>query len=76
MMRLNLLIASVATAVLLLTVAAYILIMAIKHGGVTEWTGIGVFVGMLLGGLTGLSFAKSQQKRFENNVKVPQREDT
>lgn len=65
-MRLNLMLASIACFALLMIVGAYILIMALKHEGVNDWTGMGVFALGLLGGLTGVSFAKSQQKKYEN----------
>jgi len=64
-MRLNLLLASVATMVILLAVAVYIIVMAVKGQLITDWSGMGVFCLGLLGGLSGVSFAKSNQKKHE-----------
>lgn len=63
--RLNLLMASLACFILILVVAAYILIMAVKHQGVNDWTGLGVFAGLLLGGLGVNAIAKGNQKKYE-----------
>jgi len=63
--RLNLMMASTACFILLMVVAAYILIMAIRHEGVKDWSGLAMFALGVLGGLTGVSFAKSNQKKFE-----------
>jgi hypothetical protein len=63
--RLNLIMASAACFILLMVVAAYILIMAIKHQGVNDWTGLGVFAGLLLTGLGVNAIAKANQKKFE-----------
>lgn len=64
-MRLGWLIAIIMSAVLLGCTSVYILIMAIKCDGGIDWTGMGIFVLGVLGGLTGMGFAKAQQKKFE-----------
>ena len=64
-MRYNHRVATVCVAGLLAIVGAYILIMAWKHGGVNDWLGLAAFVAGLLAGLTGVSWTKAVQKKFE-----------
>lgn len=68
-MRLGWMISIVMSAVLLGCTSVYILIMAIKCEGINDWSGMGIFVLGVLGGLTGMGFAKAQQKKFENGGK-------
>ncbi len=63
--RTNLWLAGLASFILLMVVAAYILIMALKHEGVSDWSGLGIFAGLLLGGLGVNAWAKSNQKKYE-----------
>lgn len=63
--RVNLWLAGLGSFILMLVVAIYVLIMAFKHGGVNDWSGLGMFVGLLLAGLGANAWAKSNQKRFE-----------
>ncbi len=63
--RANLLLASLASFILLMVVGAYIMIMALKHEGVNDWSGIGIFAGLLLAGLGVNAWAKSNQKQHE-----------
>ena len=65
-MRLNFIVTTIMCAILLLSVALYIVIHAIKGSIVTDWSGMGVFALGVLGGLSGMGFAKAQQKRFES----------
>jgi len=66
-MRLGWMISIIMSALLLASTSVYILIMAIKCDGIDDWSGMGIFVVGVLGGLTGMGFAKAQQKKFENN---------
>jgi len=64
-MRLGYLIAVICSAWLLFCISIYILLMVILHEGVNDWTGLGLFVLGILGGLTGMGYAKAQQKKHE-----------
>ena len=63
--RLNLMMAGIACFILMMVVAAYIIIMAVKHTGVNDWSGLGIFVGLLLAGLGVNAIAKANQKKYE-----------
>jgi len=52
-------------SILLLSMALYIVIHAIKGNIISDWSGMGVFALGILGGLTGMGFAKGYQKQFE-----------
>ena len=64
-MRLGWIIAVLLSAWLLFVVSVYILLMVILHDGVNDWYGLAAFVLGILAGLTGMGFAKAQQKKFE-----------
>ena len=64
-MRLNFILLTVMSSILLLAVALFIVIHAVKGNTQLDWSGMGVFVGLLLGGMTGMGFAKAQQKKIE-----------
>ena len=65
-MRLNFILTTIICSVLLFSMALYIIIHAIKGNLVGDWSGMGVFALGILGGLTGMGFAKGFQKKFEN----------
>lgn len=65
-MRLNMLLATGASVILLLSVAAYIIIHAVKGNFGLDWTGMGVFCLGIAGVLTGVSYTKALQKKAEN----------
>ena len=65
-MRLNFILLTIISGILLLSVAVYIILNSIKCNEI-DWSGMGVFVGMLIGGLSGMGFAKAQQKKWEAN---------
>lgn len=65
-MRLNFILLAIISCILLLAVAVYIILNSIKCNEI-DWSGMGVFVGMLIGGLSGMGFAKAQQKKWEVN---------
>jgi TctA family transporter len=65
-MRLNFILLTIISGILLLAVAVYIILNSIKCN-LIDWSGMGVFVGMLIGGLSGMGFAKAQQKKWEVN---------
>ena len=69
-MRLNFIVTTIMCAILLLSMALYIVIHAIKGNVLTDWSGMGVFALGVLGGLTGMGFAKAQQKRFESETSI------
>ena len=64
-MRLGWMIANIMSALVLLTIIIHIFIQTFK-AGVIDWVGIAVLVLGILSGLTGMGFAKAQQKRYEN----------
>jgi len=68
-MRLNFILTTIMCSILLLSLALYIVIHAIKGNLIDDWSGMGVFALGILGGLTGMGFAKAQQKKFETNDK-------
>jgi len=63
-MRMNLILASASSAVVLLAVAAYIIIAAIKETS-PAWTEMGVFAAGIAAILTGVSYSKAKQKETE-----------
>ena len=64
-MRLNFILLTIMSSVLLFSIALYIVIHAIKGNLVTDWSGMGFFALGILGGMTGMGFAKAQQKKHE-----------
>ena len=64
-MRLNFIMTTIMCSILLLSMALYIVIHAIKGNIISDWSGMGVFALGILGGLTGMGFAKGYQKQFE-----------
>ncbi|GAG08505.1 unnamed protein product [marine sediment metagenome] len=67
-MRFSLTIISIAIAMTLLGIVAYIIITASK-GGEPDWAGLGLFVGGLAVLLTGSGWNKQKQKEIEINEK-------
>jgi len=65
-MRLNLLLVAGACTIILLCVAVYIILMAVKEIQITEWSGMGVFCFGIAGVVTGVSYTKALQKKAEN----------
>ena len=65
-MRLNMLLATGACVILLLSVAAYIIIQAANKNIGLDWTGMGVFCLGIAGVVTGVSYTKAMQKKSEN----------
>lgn len=65
-MRLNFILTTIICSIVLLCMGLYIFIHALRGNLVTDWSGMGVFSIGILGGLTGMGFAKGFQKKFEN----------
>lgn len=65
-MRLNMLLVGSASVVILLSVAAYIIVMAIKGIEITQWSGMGVFCIGMATVVTGVTYTKALQKKHEN----------
>ena len=65
-MRLNMLLITVTSVILLLSVAAYIVLAAIKGVEITQWQNMGVFCLGVAGIVTGVSYTKALQKKSEN----------
>jgi hypothetical protein len=63
-MRLNFILATIICTLLLACVGFFIVVKAFKETNM-DWSGMGVFCAGILGGLTGLGFAKAQQKKYE-----------
>ena len=65
--RVNLIGALAGTLYLILTVGIYIISRSFRDSGIneTEWTGMGIFVGLLLGGLGINAGVKAYQKQYE-----------
>jgi uncharacterized membrane protein YuzA (DUF378 family) len=63
-MRFSLLLAVIGAFVLMMAVAAFIVISAIK-GGSPEWASMGVFALGIAGILTGVGYNKAKQKEIE-----------
>jgi hypothetical protein len=68
-MRLNFIMAAIAGTFLLVCVGVFIIVKAFKESSI-DWSGMGVFCGLVLGGLTGMGFAKAQQKKWEISGEV------
>jgi hypothetical protein len=66
--RLSLFGALIGTLYLISTVGFYIISRSFSDSGIneTEWTGMGIFVGLLLGGLGINAGVKAYQKKFED----------
>ena len=65
-MRLNMLLATGACVILLLSVAAYIIIQAANKNIGLDWTGMGMFCLGIAGVVTEVSYTKAMQKKSEN----------
>lgn len=65
-MRLNMLLVAGACTIILLCVAAYIILLAIKGTEITQWSGMGIFCLGIAGIVTGVSWTKALQKKSEN----------
>jgi len=63
-MRLNLILASVSSSIVLLSVAVYIIISAVKEIQ-PAWTEMGIFAAGIAAILTGVSYTKAKQKETE-----------
>jgi len=68
-MRFSLILAAVGAFVLMLAVAAFIVLSAVK-GGSPEWASMGVFALGIAGILTGVGYTKAKQKEIEVNEKT------
>ena len=67
-MRFSLTIISVAIAIAILGIVAYVLILTVKEQSV-DWTGLGLFVAGLAALLTGSGWNKTKQKEIEIHEK-------
>lgn len=63
-MRFSLLLAVIGAFILMLAVAAFIVIAALK-GGSPEWASMGIFALGIAGILTGVGYNKAKQKEIE-----------
>lgn len=66
-MRLSLLLTIIACFVLLLSVAGYIIVSAVKSVEITQWQNMGIFCLGIAGVVTGATYTKALQKKSENS---------
>jgi len=74
MMRLNFFIISVVCGIVLLSIATYIIITALKCKSTIDWSGMGVFVTGIGAIITGISYNKWKQKQIEIDNKMDNEE--
>ena len=67
--RLNMLLIAGTCVILLLAVAVYIIVLAVKGTEITQWSGMGVFCLGVAGIVTVVSYTKALQKKSENGNK-------
>ena len=69
-MRKSFLMATLASCILILSVAAFIVISAMKEQVNLPWGQMGIFLLSLLSGLSGMAYMKKEQKKTEAKIQT------